>query len=163
MVGLGQKFLLVSRAQVHARALVLVPGVPVRALARLAAKSRDTFTQLEAVAAAAIGERRRRVRSGFAAHRAGPLPEHIRANCPPSAAAARKSLIQERWAAMCLCASGGSSAPRPSDRRVESKALTNASATTRCAEPSRMSEFRERAQSPALHNDVVSTYQSNAA
>ena len=84
MVGLGQKFLLVSRAQVHARALVLVPGVPVRALARLAAKSRDTFTQLEAVAAAAIGERRRRVRSGFAAHRARPLPDHIRANCAPS-------------------------------------------------------------------------------
>ena len=63
----------------RARALVFVPRGPVRALAGLAAVPRAVDARDARVpAAAAIGERMRRVRSGLAAHRTRPLLEEYR-------------------------------------------------------------------------------------
>ena len=64
----------------RARALVLVPRGPVRALARLAAVSRPVYARDEQVPAApAIGERSLRERTRRPAVGARPLFEHNRA------------------------------------------------------------------------------------
>ena len=65
----------------RARALVLVPRGPVRALARLAAVSRPVFARdARLPATTAIGERSLREGPGFPAVGAGPLLEHHRAD-----------------------------------------------------------------------------------
>ena len=65
-----------------ARALVLVPREPVRALARLAAVPLAVDARHARVpAAATISERTRRVWGGFPAHRTRPLLEQYRLSC----------------------------------------------------------------------------------